>query len=467
VIRVEDTDVARSTRESEQMVLDDLRWLGLAWDEGPDIGGPHGPYRQSERGVRYREVATELLEKGVAYRCFCDEETLETKRRDAEREGRPPHYDLTCFALDRDEARQRAAAGAPHVVRFHVPREAGSPFKPDVTIGDQIRGEVTWKKESLGDFVLMRSGGMPTYNFCVVVDDHDMEISHVIRAEEHLTNTQRQVLIYRAMGWSCPVFAHVSLILGEDRSKLSKRHGATSVSAWAEQGFLPDAMLNYMTLLGWSPPDGNEMFSREEAVRAFALDRVNRSAAVFDAHKLRWMNGQYLRAMSPGDIYTLVESRLEARSLLLDRNPASRRWFEASIAMVQKGADTLEDVAAAIESVFRFDARRALDSEEVRTVLAEESSVPVISALRESRAEDGAPRDAEGYKALTGRLKEATGQNGKSLFMPVRIAVTGATHGPELKDLIPLLDEAARTEGISRVDSPLERTEALLAVLRD
>lgn len=465
VIRVEDTDEARSTRESETMVLDDLRWLGLGWDEGPDVGGPHAPYRQSERGGKYREVAAELLDRGFAYRCFCDEETLERKRTLAETEGRPPHYDLTCHAIDRAEAGRRAAAGEPHVVRFHVPKAPGAAFDADVTIDDRIRGTVTWKKESLGDFVLLRSGGMPTYNFCVVVDDHDMDITHVIRAEEHLTNTHRQVLIYRAMGWICPEFAHVSLILGEDRSKLSKRHGATSVSAWAEQGFLPDAMLNYLTLLGWSPPDGNEVFTRESAVAAFSLDRVNKSAAVFDAQKLRWMNGQYLKSMEPAAIYPLVEAGLETRGLLLDRNGESRAWFEDAIALVQKGADTLVDLVDAIAAACAFDVDAALASDDVRSALAEASAGEVIRKLVEMLREEGAPKSADDYKSFANRLKDATGQKGKPLFMPMRIAVTGSTHGPELKDLLPLLDRVERIEGVVKTGSPLKRATSFLEAM--
>ncbi|HEV7573757.1 MAG TPA: glutamate--tRNA ligase, partial [Thermoanaerobaculia bacterium] len=294
IIRVEDTDQARSTAESETMVLDDLRWLGLLWDEGPDIGGPHAPYRQSERVERYGDVARELIARGAAYRCYCTEEELEAKRKIAEAESRPPHYDLTCWINRRDDD------SIPHAIRFHVPDDG------DVTIDDAIRDEVSWKRESLGDFILVRSDGLPTYNFSVVVDDHDMEITNVIRAEEHLTNTHRQVLVYRAMQWAIPQFAHVSLILGQDRTKLSKRHGATSVSAYAEEGFLPDAMVNYLTLLGWSSPDGLEVFSRPYAVEKFSLHRVNAAAAVFDPQKFDWLNGQYIHAMPPAELAPLV-----------------------------------------------------------------------------------------------------------------------------------------------------------------
>src|SRR5687768_17313246 len=299
LIRVEDTDQARSTSESETMVLDDLRWLGLHWDEGPDNGGPHAPYRQSERTDLYKSIGQQLLSTAHVYRCFCSEEDLEAKRKVAEAAGQPPHYDLTCFRLGQEAVDQRIREGSSFVTRFHVPRrDEGTTFDGDVTIHDLIRGEVTWKAESLGDFIVRRSDGMPTYNFSVVVDDHDMEITHVIRAEEHLTNTHRQVLIYRALGWDVPQFAHVSLILGSDRTKLSKRHGATSVSAFADEGYLPEAMLNYLTLLGWSSPEGAEIFTRDYAIEHFSLDRVNAAPAVFDQQKLEWLNGQYVHAMS-------------------------------------------------------------------------------------------------------------------------------------------------------------------------
>src|SRR5438105_11252742 len=300
IIRVEDTDQARSTRESEAMVLDDLRWLGLDWDEGPDKGGPYEPYRQSQRIDVYSAAAQQLLASGIAYRCFCSEEELEAKRKRAEAEQRPPHYDLTCFRLSPQQVSAKLARWTPFALRFHVPDDG------DVTINDLIRGEVTWRKESLGDFILVRSDGLPTYNFSVVVDDHDMEITNVIRAEEHLTNTHRQVLIYRAMQWPIPDFAHVSLILGQDRTKLSKRHGATSVTAYAEAGFLADAMVNYLTMLGWSAPDGRDVFDRQYAIANFALDRVNSAPAVFDPQKFEWLNGQYIHAMSGAELRPLV-----------------------------------------------------------------------------------------------------------------------------------------------------------------
>jgi nondiscriminating glutamyl-tRNA synthetase len=421
IIRVEDTDQARSTLESETMVLDDLRWLGLLWDEGPDIGGPHAPYRQSERVARYREVANELLAQGVAYRCYCTEEELEVKRKQAEAENRPPHYDLTCWRNRRDDE------GTRHAIRFHVPDDG------DVTIDDAIRGEVTWRRESLGDFILVRSDGLPTYNFSVVVDDHDMEISDVIRAEEHLTNTHRQVLIYRAMNWLIPRFAHVSLILGQDRTKLSKRHGATSVSAYAEAGFLAEAMVNYLTLLGWSAPDGRDVFDRDYAIANFSLERVNSAAAVFDPQKFEWLNGQYIHAMSAAALRPLV-----AKAIGLDT-----LWLEEAIDVVKTAVHLLPQFREAIHFVTDYT--------------AQEIDRGFATAIAEDLREHGSPRDADGVKAMNERLKKATGLKGKDLFMPLRLALTGMDHGPELVRAIPLLTRAGESD--PRVLSPLARVE--------
>ena len=404
------------------MVLDDLRWLGLGWDEGPDVGGPHAPYRQSERVELYGRVARELVERGVAYRCYCTEDELEAKRKQAEVDGRPPHYDLTCWRNRRDD-------DAPHAIRFHVPEDG------DVTIDDLIRGEVTWRKESLGDFIVVRSDGLPTYNFCVVVDDHDMEITHVIRAEEHLTNTHRQVLIYRAMGWNVPLFAHVSLILGQDRTKLSKRHGATSVTAYADEGFLPDAMLNYLALLGWSSSEGVEVFSREYAIEHFALDRVNAAPAVFDPQKFEWLNGQYIHAMSAAALAPLV-----------------RRFFD--VPWLEEGIDV---VKTSVHKLPQFGDALRFVTEYVPPVIDRAFAAKLAEELREH----GAPADGDGYHAMVERLKVATGAKGKALFMPLRLAITGLEHGPELIRAIPLLRRASEVD--ARVLSPLARVERILS----
>ena len=410
LLRVEDTDQARSTRESEEMVLDDLRWLGLAWDEGP--------FRQSERLELYAKLGRELLERGVAYRCYCSEEEFEAKRKQAELDGRPPHYDLKCWINRRDD-------DAPHAIRFHVPDDG------DVTINDLIRGEITWRKESLGDFILIRSDGFPIYNFCVVADDHDMQITHVIRAEEHLTNTHRQVLIYRAMGWDVPEFAHVSLILGQDRTKLSKRHGATSVNAYADQGYLPEAMFNYLTLLGWSSPEGKEVFDRAYAVASFSLDRVNPAPAVFDSQKLDWLNGQYIHAMSAAELTLLVRRFFDVP------------WLEEGIDVVKTSVHRLTEFADALRFVTEYTP----------------PSVDQAFALK--LADELRANGAEDYQGMVERLKAATGLKGKALFMPLRLAITGLDHGPELVRAIPLLQHASESD--PRVLSPLARVERCIA----
>jgi len=410
VLRIEDTDVARSTRESEEMVLDDLRWLGLQWDEGP--------FRQSERTTLYRDVAEQLLSRGVAYRCYCTEEELEEKRKQAEKENRPPHYDLKCWYNPRND-------DAPHAIRFHVPDNG------DVTIKDLIRGEVSWKRESLGDFIVMRSDGLPTYNFSVVVDDHDMEITHVIRAEEHLTNTHRQVLIYRSLGWTVPEFAHVSLILGQDRTKLSKRHGATSVSAYAEEGFLPDAMVNYLTLLGWAAPDGRDIFSRDYAIEHFSLDRVHPAAAVFDPQKFEWMNGQYIHAMSAEELRPLVAQFFDAP------------WLTEGIDVVKTSVHRLTQFRDALQFVIDYTPPA------VDRAFAEK--------VRDEFQAHGTPRNADQYQAMVEHLKASTGLKGKALFQPLRLMVTGLDHGPELVRAIPLLQHASEVD--PKVLSPLERVE--------
>ncbi|MGA7617070.1 MAG: glutamate--tRNA ligase [Thermoanaerobaculia bacterium] len=463
VLRVEDTDQARSTVESEQMVLDDLRWLGVEWNEGPDVGGPHHPYRQSERMHLHREYAEKLVSDGLAYRCFCNEEDLERKRREAEAAGRAPHYDLGCFRLTGEMVEERRSEGLPHVIRFHVPKEREAKFDADVTIHDLIRGDVTWKKEMLGDFIILRSDGMPTYNFSVVCDDHDMEITHVVRAEEHLTNTHRQVLLYRAFGWAVPQFAHVSLILGEDRTKLSKRHGATSVSAYAEEGYLPDALFNYLTLLGWSAPNGEEIFTRAYAAENFTLERVNDSPAIFDVRKFTWMNGQYIQAMAPAELRARLMGRfIDAGWVRGTAMPEVEQWLEQAVASVQKGRSTLDEFVPALAFFFLLDPGKVIEETDNSEVLADESALGLIRAMKEDLERNGAPRDAEGYAAMTERLKAETGLKGKKLFMPLRVALTGSTHGPELQRAVPLMQLGSEIEGLAPVAAPAERVARLL-----
>ena len=292
LLRSEDTDLARSTREAERLVLEDLRWLGLTWDEGPDVGGPVGPYRQSERTALYKREAERLLAAGHAYYCYCTDAELDERRKAQQKAGQPPHYVGTCRDLSAADRASRRAAGLPEAIRFRVP---GTP----VSFDDHVRGTVTFPGDQVGDFVILRANGQPTYNYACVIDDAGMSISHVIRAEEHLSNTPRQLMIYAALGHTPPEFAHVPLILNADRTKMSKRSGeeATFVSEFKARGFLPEALINFLVLLGWSWDGEQEMFTVPELIEKFSLGRVGSTGAVFDKDKLEWMNGQYLRAM--------------------------------------------------------------------------------------------------------------------------------------------------------------------------
>ncbi|KAF6001812.1 Glutamyl-tRNA synthetase [Cyanidiococcus yangmingshanensis] len=335
IVRIEDTDQARSTRASEVAVLRDLRWLGLDWDEGPTYPdqpttqaylGERGPYRQSERAHIYEAVAALLIKAGAVYPCFCSEEALERKRRAAEAASQPPQYDGTCRDASPEHIVERLKRGDPYALRFRVPAESR------VTIRDVVRGDVSWDAgATIGDFIIVRSSGVPVYNFCVAVDDALMGITTVIRAEEHLTNTLRQALILDALGYDRPQYAHVSLILGTDRQKLSKRHGATSIDQFAREGFLPEAMMNYLALLGWNDGTEREIYTPQELIQVFSLSRITKSAAVFDMNKLRWMNGLHLRSMQTEKLCGIL----------------TRFWLDAKIIRKPEETEDLYDAASA------------------------------------------------------------------------------------------------------------------------
>jgi glutamyl-tRNA synthetase len=424
VLRIEDTDQERSTRESEHSLLEDLRWLGLDWDEGPDAGGPYGPYRQSERLDLYQKSAAAIVAAGGAYPCFCTDEALEAKRQDAIRRGVPPQYDGTCRDLTPEAVAARRQAGTPEVVRFRVPEEE------IVIFDDIVRGSVEFATKTVGDFVLMRSNGHPTYNFAAAHDDHMMRITHVLRGEEHLPNTLRQILIYRALGGTLPHFAHLPLILAEDRSKLSKRHGASSVGELMNMGFLSDAVVNYLVLLGWSHPDSKEVVTRKELTDAFTLERVNKSAAVYDPKKLRWMNGQYVRAMSLDDLCAAAE-RFLPEDIRAAYSSDDRREILRLLHDSIESLGDLDSLCAPFRTppVMEPEAVPELTSETGRTVLA---------AFAERLAALGEPLTAEAFKALMKEVQKATGIKGKALFFPVRAALTGSVHGPDLAGIAAL-----------------------------
>ena len=292
VLRIEDTDVVRSTMESEERLLEDLRWLGLDWDEGPDIGGPHAPYRQSERIGTFRRYARRLIESGKAYHCFCSPEQLKAGRERALAEGRTPGYSGACRSIAPDEAERRIEKGEPAAIRFKV--EEG----PAIAWRDLVHGELSFGRDVIGDFVVVRSGGIPAYNFAVTVDDALMNITNVIRGDDHISNTPKQLLIQDALGFPRPEYAHLPLILGSDRSKLSKRHGSTAVSELKKEGYLPEALINFMAFMGWNPGDEREIYSLASLTKEFSLEKIQKGGAVFNIKKLDFLNGFYIRQKS-------------------------------------------------------------------------------------------------------------------------------------------------------------------------
>jgi nondiscriminating glutamyl-tRNA synthetase len=439
VLRVEDTDVARSTRASEDGIKDDLRWLGLQWDEGPDVGGPYPPYRQSERMDRYEAAADRLIAGGHAYYCFCSAEQLEKERVAALEANLPPKYSGRCRSLDASDVATRRASGEPAALRFKVPADR------DVTFTDLVRGDVTFHTSVIGDPVIVRSDGGPAYNFAVVVDDAEMAITHVIRGEDHISNTPRQVLLYEALGLTPPVFAHLSLVLGPDHAPLSKRHGATSVSEFRARGYLPEALVNYLALLGWSPGDGQELLAADEMARRFDLARVSHSAAVFDTEKLNWMNRHYMKQCPSGRLAALVEPWF-ASGTPLDA-------IETVLPMAVGAVDRLEEVPSRVEFVLAWDATEA-----ARLLAAEPDGAKVVSAFADAIADAG-PLTKETFRAATARTRDATGIKGRALFHPIRVALTGWESGPELDLAVPAIDRVAGL--MSSVRSCAERARRL------
>jgi glutamyl-tRNA synthetase/nondiscriminating glutamyl-tRNA synthetase len=468
ILRIEDTDVERSTKESEESILDDLRWLGLEWDEGPDVGGSDGPYRQSERLHLYTSYANELLAGGHAYYCFCAAQKLEADRRAMLAAGRPPRYAGTCRSIPPEDARKRLEGGERAVIRFRVPEHI------DVAFQDVVRGEVTFSTDVIGDPVLVRSDGHPAYNFAVVVDDALMRVTHVIRGEDHISNTPRQVLLYRALGFAPPRFAHLSLVLGPDHTPLSKRHGATSVSEFRARGYLPEALTNYLALIGWSPRSGGgqseedaELMPMEEMARRFALEDVGHSAGVFDPEKLAWMNRHYMKAAPPARLVAESVRFFQARGYLPGKTDAALEYLESLLPMAVGSVDRLEEITERLAFLFDFDPVSALERPEVAGILHEPGAADVIAAL--PAAITGPMLDRDAFRAMATRVREKTGQKGKALFHPIRVALTGQDGGPELDLAVPAIERGAqlsRDSGLAHIMSAHARAVAFAHAVR-
>lgn len=449
ILRIEDTDEARSTEESLRMQIGDLAWLGLKWDEGPDPVtlkdmGPHGPYRQSQRKSIYREIGEKLLAEGKAYYCFMTDPEIEEQRKAAMAAGRPPQVDSPYRDWPRAKAEERLAKGDTAVVRFKVTGE-----KRDYVLQDLVRGEVRFPSDMVGDFVLIRSTGMPVYNFCCAVDDHKMNITHVLRAEEHLSNTLRQMMIFEAMGWELPEFGHMSIILGPDKQKLSKRHGATSCYEYNTGGYLPEALLNFIALLGWSSPKAQEIISMPEMIEQFSTDRLNPAPAVFDDQKLLWVNATHLRALPHDELWSRLEPFLTEAGLSL---PEDEEWRSQALAVFKTNMQTLKDGV----ELFRPLSRQPVElAPEGREAMTWDTSGKVVKRWRELVAGQPKPYMSEAeFNQLQERIKVDCDVKGKHLFQPIRVAVIGKPQGAELKVLVPLLHK----------DILVERADTLLAL---
>ncbi|MEJ2182524.1 MAG: glutamate--tRNA ligase [Nitrospirota bacterium] len=431
ILRIEDTDRSRSTEEYIESILEGMRWLGLHWDEGP--------FRQTERMDIYRQAVDRLLEENKAYHCYCTAEELEDRRKQAVLEGRPPVYDRRCRDLG------EAHPDRTPTVRFRMP-EAGI-----VTVKDMVKGNVSFDNSQLDDLIIMRSDGTPTYNFVVVVDDVQMRITHVIRGDDHLNNTPKQLHIYRALGYDVPVFAHLPMILGPDRQRLSKRHGATSVVAYRDQGYLPDALVNYLARLGWSHGD-QEVFSRQELVKLFGFENVGASAAVFNAEKLLWLNAQHVMATPVQELARLVRPFLTKDGTISEDAELDPRWLARAIETLRERAKTLVELARSLRYYI-------LEDVEVETKAAEkfltEKTLPVLKEIR-TALQGVEPFAHEGLeRAFKGVMLSRDVKMG-AVAQPVRVAVTGRTESPGIYEV---LEVVGKEKALRRLDKAVSRIE--------
>lgn len=444
ILRIDDTDPERSTPENTAQILRSLRWLGLDWDEGPEVGGASGPYFQTQRGAIYQDALERLKAAGATYPCFCTQEELERKRALARSTG-AVGYDRTCRGIDPDIARSRIVAGEPHVWRLAAPLD-----RTEIVIDDLVRGRTVFPAHVMDDLVLVRSDGTPTYNFATVVDDATMGITHVIRGDDHLANTPRQVLVYEALGYPLPRFAHLSMILGVDGKKLSKRHGATSVEAFRDAGILPDALVNYLALLGWSLDGETTVIPRETLVSAFSLDRVSKNPAVFDPDKLAWLNGVYLRALDPDRFIDAAAPWLVGAGLVTEREIEERRpWFRRLVPLVNERITKLSELP---DKVSFFFIEPAIEPGKASELLDSHEGTRALEVAH--RALEAVPFDEAAIEAELRGAAEQAGIKPKVLFQSVRAAVTGSTVSPPLFETLALL---GKERTLARIEAALAR----------
>jgi nondiscriminating glutamyl-tRNA synthetase len=439
IIRIEDTDQKRNIEGGEQSQLKYLQWLGMDWDEGIDVGGEYGPYRQSERVDIYEKHVNELLEKGLAYKCYCTEAEIVAEREQQTENGETPAYSGKCRRLTAEDRDNLEAEGRKPSVRFLVPQDKTYVFD------DMVKGSVSFESEGMGDYVIMKKDGMPTYNFAVAIDDHLMEISHVLRGDDHISNTPKQLMIYEAFGWEPPIFGHMTLIVNENRKKLSKRDESIIqfIEQYEQLGFIPEALFNFIALLGWSPSGEEEIFSKEELISIFDANRLSKSPALFDKQKLSWMNNQYMKKIELDQVIELALPHLLKAGLVNDEMTEQEgEWIRNLIALYQ---DQMSYGAEIVELSSLFFKDEVTYDEEAMAVIEEEQVPEVLQAFLEKIAElpeFTAPEISASIKAV----QKGTGHKGKKLFMPLRVAATGQTHGPDLPKAIALVGKEAITK---------------------
>lgn len=441
VLRIDDTDAERSTEENTQAILRSLRWLGLDWDEGPEVGGDFGPYFQTQRTDTYVPALERMKERGHAYPCFCSADTLEAKREQSRAKGGFSGYDRACRAIDPQTAAERISAGDPHVWRVAVPDDRG-----DIVISDIIRGETAFPIDAMDDFILVRTDGTPTYNFATVVDDWTMGMTHIIRGDDHLSNTPRQVVVFEALEAPVPQFAHMSLIFGADGKRLSKRHGATSVESYRDDGFLAEALLNYLALLGWSIDGETTLFDAETLVAEFDLSRVSKSPGVWDPEKLEWMNGAYIRDMTPEEFVERMTPWLEEAGLASsDQVAAQTPWFLSLVPLISERVKRLDEIVPTVRFLFEDP---TIDDAAREKALCKEGAAEALAAA--AQVLEFAEFNAEAIEAALRTIPEATGVKPKIAFQAIRVATTGSTVSPPLFESLELL---GKERTLARIDA--------------
>jgi nondiscriminating glutamyl-tRNA synthetase len=457
VLRIEDTDIERSAAEYEKSLIDDLRWLGLDWDEGPDAGGDFGPYRQSQRLEVYASYTQTLLNEGKAYYCFCSPEEIEKERKRALASEEMPVYSGKCRSVSLEEARKRLDSNEQAAVRLRTPG------KGDIRYEDFVRGTLHFDLSLIGDPVIVRSSGLPAYNYAVVVDDWLMKITHVIRGEDHISNTPRQLLVYEALSLPPPRFAHLSMVMGKDNSRLSKRHGATAVDQFEKDGVLSSAMFNYLSLLGWAPPEGQEVLTKDELVKLFDLKKVSRSSAIFDYDKLNWINRQHIKKLAPRQKAELAFPHLRKARFLPDKmSDAQWEWLEKMVEVLAERIDRFSDFPKEAGVLFEFSPGEMED--EVKKELKTEGAPLVIRLFAEkiSKVEEF---DYDKFAAMAREIRDETGCKGKDLYHPLRIVLTAKGSGLDLDKFIPLVEEGAKQNFPTPVKNCSQRVSEALKIL--